>query len=91
MKTIWKFPLEITDSQDVQMPAGAEVLGIAEQYGELCMWAIVDTDADLEARSFAVVGTGNPIPDDVVYVSSTRMPVGDVIAVWHVFERDIDE
>lgn len=34
MKTIWKYPIKITDKQRVRMPAGAKILSVAEQNDE---------------------------------------------------------
>ena len=39
--TVWKYTLGDTVNH-VSMPAGAEVLTVAEQYGEIALWARVD-------------------------------------------------
>lgn len=83
MRTIWKFPLAVTDFQNVRMPKGAEILSVADQHGVVCVWALVDSEAELRDRMFYILGTGNPV--------SERLPwqfVGSVqqnIFVWHVF------
>jgi predicted metal-binding membrane protein len=82
--TVWKFQLRIEDLQSVAMPDGAEIIGVADQNDILCMWAIVDPDAAPVVRTFAIVGTGQPIPPHAVYVHSARMR--DSLLVWHVFE-----
>jgi len=38
-KTTWKYPLEITDEQNLMMPEGAEILTAQMQGGTLCLWA----------------------------------------------------
>lgn len=40
-ETIWKFPLEIADSQSVVMPSGARILSAQMQGSTLCLWAVV--------------------------------------------------
>lgn len=83
MKTIYKYPIQITNSQEVQMPFGAEVLhaGLDPQ-GTPCLWAMVETHHPTEPVSVLVVGTGNPMPfEPLRHVGSfIQSPI-----VWHVF------
>lgn len=44
-RTIWKYPLAITDTQNVMMPEGAEILSAQMQGDTLCLWALVNPDA----------------------------------------------
>lgn len=86
MTTIWKFTLEITDSQRVEMPVKARVLTVQLQGGQPRLWAIVNLDeAPLtEMRTFEIHGTGNPISDGArTYIATLQQPP----FVWHVFER----
>lgn len=90
MKTIWKFPLDVTDVQHVVMPAGARVLpDVAAAGGSLLtplfIWAEVDTDDELTERTFFVLGTGNPSPVSKLHAEY----VGSCLKgsfVWHVYE-----
>jgi hypothetical protein len=88
MKTIWKYPLIVTDSQIVRMPQGASVLSAADQYGELCIWAFVDSDQPTEERRVQIVGTGNPVDltGEWQFVGSVQQSV----FVWHVFVERTD-
>jgi hypothetical protein len=84
MKAIWKYPLVITDTQSVWMPAGAELLTAQEQNGMLCLWALVNPTAELRQHAIYVVGTGNPTYMDAAdYVGTVQMAGG--MLVWHVF------
>lgn len=89
MIAVWKFPLKPYIST-LGMPEGAEILRVGAQGSEAFIWARVDTDAKIEVRSFAVVGTGHPAPgsQDGAYVGTfdVTMP-GDPILVFHVFEE----
>lgn len=89
MKTIWKFNVKITDSQEIEMPKGAKVLTVQMLAGHINLWAIVDTDAEKVKRTFHVYGTGNPLPE-IDLMRQTRSYVGTVqqaeFYVWHVFE-----
>lgn len=88
MKTIWKFPLQITDWQDVSMPANAEIISVDHQDGWLCMWAIVATYEPKVPRRIAIVGTGNPMPfmNKEKFIGTVQIPYNGTVLVWHVFE-----
>lgn len=83
MKIIWKFPLVNGDSQQIEMPQGAEILSVQQQGHQACLWAIVDDNAVLETRTIEVHGTGNPMPPiPRKYIGTFQQPP----FVWHVFE-----
>lgn len=84
---IWKYELQVTSMQEVQIPKGAELLSVANQNGSLCMWAKVDADKKRERRHIEIFGTGNPMPQDM---GVDRRFIGTAVIdpfVWHVFER----
>lgn len=85
---IWKWPLQVTDLQQVQMPRGAQVLSVQMQGGAPQLWALVDEKAPAEPRTFATYGTGNPMPEVADYgqfVGTYQMHGGSL--VFHVFEQ----
>jgi hypothetical protein len=93
MKTIYKYPLELTDRQAVSMPIGSKILSVDNQNGTICVWAEVDSDVPHNRYySFRIVGTGNPI-DFTTKPNETVRPynfLGTVIMnpfVWHVYRR----
>lgn len=84
---IWKYELGIMDSQHITMPRDAQILSVANQGGQLCLWAMVDADKPSECRSIEIIGTGNPVHQDM---GVERRFIGTVLMgpfVWHVFER----
>lgn len=88
MKKIYKYPLEITDTQFVELPLGAEILTVQMQGNQLCLWAMVNTlpEAIKKNRRIEIIGTGNPIPiGDLKYISTFQMMDGRLI--YHVFEN----
>lgn len=85
MTTIWKFPLALTDRQDVVMPRGARVLSVAEQHGKLCLWALVNPDADRVKRALRIAGTGHPCDARAAHLVGTVLCAGGSL-VWHVFD-----
>lgn len=82
--TIFKYPLRTIDFQNVAMPTGARILCCQNQHGDITLWAEVDADAKHEMRTFAVVGTGNPMPTNVGlrYIGSVQQ----LPFMWHVYE-----
>lgn len=86
MITIYKYTL----SPDilVEMPEGSQILTIAEQKNEVCMWVKVNTQKPMIHRRFVVFGTGHEIPKDVdkflKYAGTAHGVDGSL--VFHVFE-----
>lgn len=97
MRTIWKFDLEITDQQTVELPKGAELLSVGEQDTTgrtLQLWALVEPEPDWETdhtkreqRTFIIHGTGHPALPGVSKANhvATVISAGGAL-VWHVFE-----
>lgn len=89
-KTIWKFELETTDNQKIQMPVGAEILTVQTQNETPCLWALVDPNEAKEDRFIEIFGTGHPIGYDMdvdvdrKYISTYQLHGGSL--VFHVFE-----
>lgn len=81
MKTVYKY--HITYDGVLQLPIGAEILTVGMQDDRITMWALIDSDAELEIRVFAVYGTGWQIQEPNVKFIST---VFDGAYVWHLFE-----
>lgn len=83
--TIWKWNLNLTDQQTIQMPEGSRPLTVQIQGGDICMWSAVDPLAVKVPFTIIIVGTGNSGPD----FSGSRY-IGTVQQgpfVWHVFWR----
>lgn len=85
MKTIWKFPLAITDEQSVMVPKGARALSVGIQDGQLVMWCEVVPGQDTIFATVSVRGTGHPlgIADGLGFVG-TAIDRGRAL-VWHVY------
>lgn len=83
--TVWKFPLLDTVNK-VDLPPGAEVLHVAEQHGQITLWARLDPSAARVARTFHVVGTGGDVPDRADTFRGTAVAAGGSL-VFHVFEE----
>lgn len=87
MKTIYKYPLRITEKQWIRPPMGARLISAQLQNGVLCAWAIVDSEEKYMGHiQIFIVGTGNPMPEEAEdgranYFASVQM--GNF--VWHIF------
>jgi len=84
--TIWKFPLMVIDNQIIRMPKGAEILTVQTQNEEPCLWALVDVEAELEARFIDIFGTGHPV---FLFKRTNKKYIGTFQTgqlVFHVFE-----
>ena len=84
MRTIYKYPLVITDKQTLMLPANAEVLTVAGQHGQPCIWALVDTDAEPKPCEITMCGTGMPCDCALGdYIGTAQLLDGKL--VLHVF------
>ena len=83
MQTIYKYPFEVKNEFTLAMPEGAQVLTVQLQGETPCIWAMVDHDTPMIERTFAVFGTGHPLPKKKsMYISTFQQPP----FVWHLFE-----
>ena len=84
MKTIYKYPIKITDIQPLKTYVGAKLLfADLDPNGQPCIWAEVDTDEEEDNLfEIRVVGTGNPMmKSPASYLNSFKQGV----FVWHVY------
>lgn len=88
MKTIYKYPIRITDIQRFPMPVGAKILTVQVQNGNPFVWAMVDTGVSTEEVSIRVHGTGHPICDssNLEYLGTFQSMYGGNL-VFHVFKE----
>lgn len=86
-KKIFKYQLENTDVQTVEMPKDAEILCIQTQNEVPCIWALVEPKKTLTKRTFEIFGTGHDVPEFTVrvYVGTYQLHGGSL--VFHCFER----
>ncbi len=83
MKSIWKFPIEVTDEQSVEMPVGAQPLSVQVQDDQVCIWALVDTEAKKEERLVQIFDTGIPITDEGDFIGTFQILKG--VLAFHTF------
>lgn len=88
MKTVWKFPLAVTNEQRIDLPAGARLLTVQPQGEGVCLWALCDSEAEREPRMIVILGTGHQAPEEnlwqLKYISTFQLQDGAL--VFHAFE-----
>ena len=94
MKTIYKYKIEPLEGNSnlcklVQMPKDAVIRTAMTQEYDICVWAEVDTEEDLEDVQFEVFATGQEMKQDIGidrrYINSVSMENGSLI--FHVYKR----
>lgn len=85
MKTIWKFPLDLSHEQAVTMRAGAEILCVQTQNNVPQLWALMADDERIEARRIQIRGTGHNADDVGKYIGTFQVDGG--LYVFHVFDK----
>ena len=85
METIWKYELETTDHQELELPLAAKVLTVQMQNGKPCLWALVDTEEQKAGQSICIFGTGHPVEFVGDYLGTYQL--NDGALVFHVFKR----
>ena len=84
MKTVYKYQLEVTDFQSINMPQGAKILNVKVKEGIPWLYAIVDSEEKIiEARPIFTFGTGRPLIGEYDFIDTYQFS-GDF--VFHVFE-----
>lgn len=64
METVYKYEVK-PDNSAIKIPVGAEILHVGFQGSSFCLWAKIDTKANVELRSFHTFPTGGEIPQNM--------------------------
>lgn len=85
-KTIHKFPVQLVDEFEIEMPEGSIILSVQSQHNFPVIWALVFPDAKKCKRKFKLVGTGRSIYEwtGLNYVGTFQLDGGNFIG--HLFE-----
>lgn len=83
---IWKFQLQMNQTQVIHMPYAAKILCVQLQNGVPCIWAMCKMDDGKSDRIIDIFGTGQPITDLFTRTYIGTFQMGGAF-VWHVFER----
>lgn len=98
MRRVWKYKLELTNTQTVNMPLPARILRVDFMDGQLYAWAIVDPGEKPhgyeEPVALEIYGTGHPftelaLGDFRTYIGSAHERKSGLVV--HVFRLDVAE
>ncbi|WPE19863.1 hypothetical protein [Shinella zoogloeoides] len=64
-RVIFKYQMPVLERFTMKLPAGAEIIRVADQGGMFWLWAVVRTDVPDETRTFWSFKCGGKMPDDV--------------------------
>lgn len=84
-ETVWKFPLREVRNP-ISLPEGAQLLTVAEQHGEVVLWARVDDTRPPVYRDVYLVGTGTEVPEEAGAFIGTAVCAGGSL-VFHAFDQ----
>ena len=85
MKTIHKFSLEVTDTQQINIPKDAEILSAQLQIGDLCVWVKLDSSAPTRPCTIKIHGTGHQVDPDLDLRFIDTVQLAGRVLVFHVF------
>lgn len=85
MKTIWKYTLNTTDTQSIELPVMSQILTAQLQNAKLQLWALVDSEEDRrEYITIRIYGTGHSIhKENLEYINTFQ----EASLVFHVFKE----
>lgn len=85
-QAIWKYPLEVTDKQILEIPGfEPELLTVQVQNGVPCLWAVVKPEEPKRKVWIEVVGTGQPLNySPRKYIGTFQLGPS---LVFHVFNK----
>ena len=85
---IYKFTLQVTDTQGISMPKNANILSVHSQRDKITLWANIRADDKVGGtRIFRIIGTGRNYSSRVPLKYIGTVLTVDDSSVWHVFEE----
>lgn len=85
MKRIYKYQLETTDEQVIELPQCYQILSVQVQNGVPCMWVLVDPENVADKAKIRIYGTGYPFDLQAwKFIDTYQLNGGQL--VFHVFE-----
>ena len=87
MTTVHKYKLFTSEKQLLVLPVGSKILSVQEQYGEIVLYAMVDTSVrEVDTHTIYVYGTGHRIEEmDIRFIGTVKLNAGTLM--FHVFAK----
>jgi hypothetical protein len=88
---IYKYPIEVIDSQELKLPKGARILTLQTQHDVPYIWAMVNPDEKRTERwQFVTHGTGHDVtPDIAMFTHLSTYQLQGGAFVFHAFFRRV--
>lgn len=86
MKTIFKYPVQMSEDFTIHAPRGAQFFAVQVQGNEVQMWARVDPEQQEVLYRFGVHGTGhylNDFTNNAPHIGTFQLSGGQL--VFHLF------
>jgi hypothetical protein len=87
MRTVFKYPIETTDTQELKLPQGSTILCVQVQNGQPCVWVILDSEVNVNRiYTLTTLGTGHRLSYNLAadnYLGTYQLQGGAL--VFHVF------
>lgn len=86
MKTIYKYQLNLVESQEIMISSVHEILHVAIRDQRIIVWAYVEDDVPMISVEFRIVGTGQEVKfnrEEYLYCGT----IIDEVFVWHIFKE----
>ena len=87
MKSVYKYNLDTTDNQIIEIQS-KNILSVNEQYGNIVVYALFDSDIKPIRYEFNIRGTGHPIifeVDNFNFLGTVKLYDGNLM--FHVFYK----
>lgn len=90
-KVIYKYTLNVTGFQEIEVHSDYKILHVDTQYGEPRLWILVDPESPKIKLKFQTYGTGHPVDIDETNSSVIHNYIGTYLIdngnlVFHVFQ-----
>ena len=87
METIYKYPIQLLDEQEILLPEKSVVLSVQVQDTSPCIWVKLDPSDKVIPRKFYLRGTGHPLEfpkGEYIFCGTFQLFGGSL--VYHLFE-----
>jgi len=91
MRSVYKYQLQVKTKQSVYLPKGAQILSVQPQRDQVCIWALVDTNADPFPLDIHIYGTGHEMPEGANFRHLDTFQLENGALIFHVFQRLHDQ
>lgn len=82
---IFKYQIEVSGLQTIEMHTGSRILSIQTQQGMPCIWALVNPSRPKVGRRIGIYGTGHNVSESVTeYIGTFQIEGGSL--VFHAFD-----